>query len=683
MKLKQIQVASLAVLLASPYLAAATAKKSTTTKKSSSSSIVAGKATAKTKEKNAAVLKELNFNDNESYDFATRGLIATLPDTKIMDQTGRVVSSGDYYIFTQNKSAPDTVNPSLWRQSQLTSQHGLYKVADKIYQFRGYDIANMTFIEGSSGWIVIDTTAAAEVAAAGLKLLNEKVAKKPVSALIITHSHADHFGGMSGVLTSEQVKAGKIPIIAPEGFMEESISENLYAGNAMGRRARYSYGDGLEKDAKGLVGTGLGPGLAQGTLAILPPNKLITKTGEKMTIDGIDIEFQMAPGTEAPSEMLMFFPQLKALHLAEDATYNMHNLYTLRGAKVRSPLVWANALNNTLELFGDRADVAMASHHWPTFGKAKIREFVTKQRDMYKFINDQTLRMANMGYDAEEIAEKLKLPEPLAKEFYNRGYYGSLSHNIKATYQYYLGFFNGNPSTLNQHPRTVAAKKYVEAMGGADKVINISRKAFDKGDYRWSAELLNHVVYANPENKKAKDLLASTYEQLGFQAESATWRGFYLMGANELRNGIKIGAMPLVGSASALPATMVVDYAATLLDPQEAAGKTKRIGLELTDTKERYTLTLGNSVLFLGKPQNEERLDSTYTMTSADFGKLLTGMTRGSDLVENGSIKITGETGALDEIAGMLSRPDPMFPLVTPVKEKSQFPSTMEAQEEK
>ncbi|WP_408097100.1 alkyl/aryl-sulfatase [Peredibacter sp. HCB2-198] len=682
MKLKQIQVASLAMLLASPYVPAATAKKEKSSKKATSS-IEAGKATAKTKEKNAAVLKELNFDDNESFDFATRGLVAKLPDPKIMDQSGKVVNDGDIFIFTQNKSAPSTVNPSLWRQAQLVSQHGLFKVADKIYQFRGYDIANMTLIQGNTGWIVIDTTTAPEVAAAGLKLANEKLGKRPVSAVIITHSHGDHFGGMSGVLTDEEVKGGKIPIIAPQGFMEEAISENLYAGNAMARRAAYSYGDGLENGPEGSVGTGLGTKVSTGSTGIIPPNKLIASSGEKMTIDGIDIEFQMAPGTEAPAEMLMFFPQLKALHLAEDATYNMHNLYTLRGAKVRSPLVWANALNTTLEMFGDRAEVAMASHHWPTFGKSKIRDFVTKQRDMYKFINDQTLRLANQGYDMEEIAEQIKLPDTLAKEFYNRGYYGSLSHNVKATYQYYLGYFNGNPSTLNQHPRTVAAKKYVEAMGGADKVIKQARKAYDKGDYRWSAEILNHVVYANAENKKAKDLLAASYEQMGFQAESATWRGFYLMGANELRNGAKVGARTLV-DASKLPAAMVVDFASTLVDPDKASGKTKRIGVELTDTKERYTLTLGNSVLFLGKPQNEERLDSTYTLTSGDFGRLLSGTARSSDLVENGSLKVSGDEGAIDEIASILTRPDPMFPLVTPVKEKStQFPSTMQAQEEK
>lgn len=683
MRLKQIQVASLAVLLASPYVSAAPAAKKTSSTKKSSSSVPVEKATAKTKEANAAVLKQLNFNDTDSYDAATRGLIAKIPDPKLLSADGKVVFDADALNFVQNKSAPDTVNPSLWRQAQLTSQHGLFKVADKIYQFRGYDLANMTFIEGNTGWIIIDTTLSKEVAAAGLKLINEKVAKKPVSAVIITHSHVDHFGGMTGVLTPEEIAAKKIPILAPEGFFEESISENVYAGNAMGRRARFSYGDGLEKEPSGFVSTGLGPSLSQGTNQIVPPTQLISKSGEKMTLDGIDVEFQMAPGTEAPAEMMMFFPQLKALHLAEDATYNMHNLYTLRGAKVRSPLVWANALNATMEMFGDRAEIAMASHHWPTIGKDKIRNFITKQRDMYKFINDQTLRMANQGYDAEEIAEKIKLPASLSSEFYNRGYYGSLKHNVKATYQYYLGFFNGNPSTLDQHPRTVTAKRYVEAMGGADKVINLSRKAFDKGDYRWSSELLNHVVYANPENKKAKDLLAASYEQLGFQAESATWRGFYLMGARELRNGVKDGAFPFDASVALLPAPMAVDYVSTRIDPKEAEGKTKRIGIELTDTKEKYALSLENSVLFLGKPQNEERLDSNYTMTSSDFNKVLTGTARSNDLVENGSVKVSGEATALDEIASLQSRPDPMFPLVTPVKEKSSSLNTMEAQEEK
>ncbi|MFS4461026.1 alkyl/aryl-sulfatase [Bdellovibrio sp. HCB2-146] len=626
-----------------------------------------GTATSFTKKANQAVLNELNFSDREDFDLATRGLIAKLANPII--KTSRTPYDTEAFSFLANKPAPDTANPSLWRQSQLTSQSGLFKVSDKIYQIRGLDISNMTLIEGKSGWIVIDPLSSVETAAAGMNLVNEKLGKRPISAVIFTHSHADHFGGVLGILTAEDIKAKKIPIIAPEHFIEEAVSENLFAGNIMSRRATFMYGNFLPNSPIGNLGTGLGPGVSDGTHSIAVPTKLITKTGEKMTIDGIDVVFQMAPGTEAPSEMLFYFPQLKALCLSEDTVATMHNLYTLRGAKVRSPLVWSSALSKTLEMFGDQAEVAFASHHWPRWGNAKIRQYITDQRDMYKFINDQTLRLANQGYDAEEIAERIKLPDSLGKKFYNRGYYGSLNHNVKATYQLYLGFFNGNPATLHQHPRVEAAKRYVQAMGGPAKVLKIGREAFNKGDYRWTAEVVNHLVYASPTNKDAIQLQAAALEQLGFQAESGPWRDFYLTAAKELRDGKTNMAPPVVDPGS-LPLAMLFDYTSLRINPEKANGKTIRLGLNTTDTNEKYSLVLNNSVLVSSKALPNEKFDSVLEVKSSAVGKLLSGMETPEQIQKAGLLKISGKTQSINELVAMLDTFDNRFNLVTPVEER-------------
>lgn len=629
----------------------------------------AGSASPHTSAANKAVLTELDFGDRRSYEAVSRGFIARLPDPVIRDKAGNVVYDSTRFDFIKG-AAPDTANPSLWRQSELNKERGLYKIADRIYQFRGYDTANMTLVQGKTGWIVIDTTTSAEVAAAGLKLANDKVGYRPVKAVIFTHSHADHFGGIDGVVSPEDIKAKRVQIIAPAGFVEEAVSENLYAGNAMARRARFSYSDGIPVGPAGAIGTGLGVAVSQGSVGLAIPTHTITKTGQTLTIDGTKVVFQNAPGTEAPSEMMFYFPELKALCLSEDATYLMHNLYTLRGAKVRSPHVWAAALSETLELFGDQAEIAFASHSWPTWGNANIRKFVSDQRDMYKFINDQTLRLANQGYNAAEIAERLKLPGSIGKPFYNRGYYGSLKHNVRATYQLYLGFFDGNPATLDALPRTESARRYVEAMGGADNVLKLGRAAFDQGDYRWTAELVNYAVYADPANRQARELQAAALEQMGFQAESATWRGFYLMGAEELRSGKPYPAKPLVDPRG-IPVPMAVDYASTLVNPERAAGLTKRIGLNVSDERAKYTLSLENSVLVLSKPSANDKLDGTLTMTAPQFGAVIGRQAKVSDLVSAGGVKSSGSGAeALDAIAGLLDAADLAFPLVTPVQRK-------------
>jgi alkyl sulfatase BDS1-like metallo-beta-lactamase superfamily hydrolase len=539
----------------------------------------------------------------------------------------------------------------------------------------------MTLIQGKTGWIVIDPLLTEETAAAAFELATEKLGKRPIKAVIYTHSHVDHFGGVKGIVSEADVKSKKVQIIAPEGFLEEAVSENLYAGNAMGRRAAYMYGRGLQNSPTGNLGTGLGPATAIGTSGMIPPTKTVSKTGEKLTVDGIEIVFQMAPGTEAPSEMLFYFPQMKALCLSEDATATMHNLYTLRGAKVRSPHVWATALNTTLEMFGSKADVSFASHHWPRFGNAKVKEHLTKQRDMYKFINDQTLRLANQGFDAEEIAEKIKLPDSLGKEFYNRGYYGTLSHNVRATYQLYLGFYNGNPATLNKHSRVDAAKRYVSAMGGADKVLKMGREAFDKGDYRWTAEIVNHVVYADPNNKEAQKLQAATLEQMGFQAESGPWRDNYLTAASELRGKDKQPAPPFVDPGS-LPLPMLADYIGLRLNPDKAANKTMKIGLMLNGTKEKKVLELNNSVVFGRKAMPGEKVDATYTLSSEDLGSIVSGTQSTDELQKNGKLKSEGSKRALNDLVSMLDNFDPAFNLVTPIEEKSAKDDRMASIEE-
>ncbi|WP_373997943.1 alkyl/aryl-sulfatase [Bdellovibrio bacteriovorus] len=623
-----------------------------------------GKATETTKKVNKAVLSELDFNDNEDFDLATKGFMGTLTEPIIKEKD--VNYDINAQNFTHDKPAPDSVNPSLWRQSQLTSQNGLYQVSENIYQIRGLDISNMTFISGKTGWIVVDPLTSAENAAAGLKLVNEKLGERPIKVVIFTHSHVDHFGGVMGIIKPEDIKSKKVQIVAPEGFLEEAISENLYAGNIMSRRATFSYGTYLPYGPTGTVGTGLGPAVSAGTHTIAIPTTTIKKTGETAELDGVKFVFQMAPGTEAPSEMLFYLPDLKALCLAEDAVSTQHNLYTLRGAKVRSPLVWSNALNTTLEMFGKDAQIAFASHHWPRWGNEKIREFIGSQRDMYKYINDQTLRLANMGYDAEEIAERLKLPDNLNKKFHNRGYYGALKHNVKATYQLYLGFFNGDPATLDKHPRVEAGKRYVQAMGGQNKVLQVARDAFKKGDYRWAAEVVNHLVYANPQNKEALQIKAAALEQMGFQAESGTWRGFYLSAAKELREG-KAQFAPSLVDPKTLPLAMLFEYSAIRVNPEKAKNKNVRVGLTTTDTKEAYTLTLNNSVLVVTKPEKGEKLDANAQMASAEVSKIFSGETSVADLKNSGALKGSGNFGVLGDIVATLDTFPNSLNLVTPV----------------
>ena len=626
-------------------------------------------ASAKTKEINNSVLKTLPFDNQDDFVDVQRGFIASEQSTVIKDTQGNTVWDLDKYSFLNGDvPAPDTVNPSLWRQAKLNLIHGLFKVTDHIYQVRGYDLSNISFVESKKGYIVIDPLVSAEVAKAALELLYKNVGKKPVVAVIYTHSHIDHWGGVKGIVSEEDVKSGKVKIIASQGFMQEAVSENVLAGNAMSRRAMYMYGNLLPKGAKGQVDAGLGKVTSQGTVTIIAPTDIITKTGETRTIDGVKIVFQYTPGTEAPTEMNFYFPQFKALCIAENCTHTLHNLYTLRGAKVRDAYAWSYFLNEAIELFGDKTEVMFASHHWPRWGKDKVLDMLQKQRDLYKYIHDQTLRLANHGYNMTEIAEMLQLPDALAKEFYNRGYYGSLSHDVKAVYQRYLGWFDGNPANLNPLPPQEASKKYVEYMGGSAAVLAKAKIAYDNGEYRWVAEVVKHVVFAEPDNQDARNLQADAFEQLGYQAESGPWRNFYLTGAMELRTGIPAIVSSLKSTSTdvvkAMPINMLLDYISVRLNGPKAAGILFKLNLNLPDIKERYAITLENSVLTYVKDKQMPDADETVTIKRATLNEILIGQAKFKDKVASGEITIVGGKNNFAQLLSLLDTFSPAFKIV-------------------
>lgn len=554
-----------------------------------------------TKAANEQVLKSLPFSNHKDFEDASRGFIATIDESAIIDANGKEVYGLAAWDFLKQE-APATANPSLWRQGQLNRIHGLFEVLKgKIYQVRGFDIANMTFIRSDHGWIVIDVLLSKESAKAGYDLLKKHIADLPVKAIIYTHPHVDHFGGINAILENAPNRSEPIEIIGPKGFFEDAVSENLMAGVAMGRRSGYMFGRNLLKDEKGNIGTGLGQTTSGGTTDLVPPTHEIAETGETLRIDGVDIEFMSVPGAEAPSEIMMYFPQMKAFCVAEEINHNLHNLLTLRGAKVRNGQLWSKYIDRAIVEYGDRVEISFSTHHWPTWGNTNIVGYWEKQRDMYRYLHDQTLHLANQGYTPREIAEMIKLPRSIANEFANREYYGTISHNVKAQYQLYFGWFDGIPANLNPLPPVEEGKKYVEAIGGEEAVMQKAREAYDQGEYRWTATLLNHLVFANPNNKAARRLLADTYAQLGYQAESGPWRNFYLTGAQELMKGIA-GKGQTAGSKSSrmsqnLSLEMLFDLLAIQINGEKAADKDLIINVILTDTKEQATLILKNGAL--------------------------------------------------------------------------------------
>ncbi len=619
---------------------------------------------------NQSVFKSLPFSDKQDFKDAQRGFIAKPDVVTIKDKKGNVVWDLEEYkkYITLDKSAPDTVNPSLWRNAQLNMIHGLFKVTDNIYQVRGFDLSNITFIKGKTGWIVFDPLISPETAKAALDLINKELGKRPVVAVIYSHSHLDHYGGATGIITTKDVKAGKVKVISPVHFTEHAVSENVIAGNAMSRRAIYMYGAMLPRNARGGVNGGLGQTTSTGLGGLIVPSQEISKTGEEVTIDGVKMVFQMTPGTEAPAEMNTWFPEWKALWMAENTTNTMHNILTLRGAQVRDALKWSSFLNETIETWGQDAVVKFQSHHWPLWGNTKIISYFKKQRDIYKFTHDQSVRLMNQGYNGEEISEMIKLPAELENNWATRGYYGTLRHNSRAVYQRYMGWYNGNPSDLNNLPQEMVAKKYIKFMGGEKNVISKAKQSFAKGEYRWVAEVMKHAVFANPNSKKAKELLADALEQLGYQAESGPWRSVYLQGAFELRNGIPTSG----GLVTATPDTiramtpdMLFDYLAVRLNAEKAAGKKFSINIDFTDLKSNYTLTVENSVLNHTQKQLKKS-DVTLALSMKTMNSIQLGEKTFDQAIKNGDIKLKGNKKIFDNFLPMLDDFKFWFNIVTP-----------------
>lgn len=627
-------------------------------------------ATSATKQANAALLKTLPFSDKSSFELAHKGFVAPLPQTMIKGKKGNLIWDPTKYDFIkEGSSAPDSVNPSLWRQSQLINISGLFKVTDGIYQVRNQDLSNMTIVEGKSGITIFDPLISAETAKVALDLYFQHRPKKPVVAVIHTHSHVDHYGGVRGVIDEADVKSGKVKIYAPEGFLEAAVAENVMAGTAMSRRASYMYGNLLPPDPKGQVGAGLGTTTSAGTVTLIPPTDIITKTGETRTIDGLTYEFLLAPNTEAPSEMLFYIKEKKALNAAEDATHTLHNTYSLRGAKIRDPLAWTKYLNEAMSMWGDEAEVVYSMHHWPVWGNEALMKHLGLQRDMYRYINDETLRLANQGYTMVEIAEKIELPEAISKHFSNRGYYGSLNHDVKATYVLYLGWFIGNPATLHVLTPVDASKRYVEMIGGVDALLQKAKKYYDKGEYRWVAQVVNHAVFADPSNVAAKNLQADALEQLGYQAESGPWRNFYLSGAQELRNGV--AQLPTPDTASpdtvrAMNLDLLFDYLAMRLNGPKAEGKRIVINLDFTDTKEKYMLEMVNGVLNHTPKKQASDADVSLQLSRESLNNILLKQTTMKDAVGKGDVKVSGDQGKLDEMLSYLDSFEFWFNIVTP-----------------
>jgi len=621
---------------------------------------------------NAALLQQLNWNDAQDFELASRGFIASLDDPVIRDDAGRPVWDLSAHAFLEAENAPASVNPSLWRQSRLNANyHGLFQVAEGIYQIRNFDLSVMSIIESNTGYIVVDPLVTPGTAEAGMALIYQHLGRKPIAAVIYTHSHIDHWGGVKGVISQADVQAGRVKVIAPDHFMEFAISENVIAGNVMSRRASYMYGNLLPKDPTGQVGAGLGQTTSSGVPTLIAPTDSITHTGQTMVIDGLEIEFHLTPGTEAPAEMNFLFPQRRALCMAENVSHNMHNLYTLRGAQVRNPKVWAHYIDEAIDRFDGRYDVIFSSHHWPTWGADAGVEYLKKQRDMYKYIHDETMRLANQGYTMLEIPEivQSELPAELFNAWYNRGYYGTVSHNCKAVYQHYLGFFDGNPANLHPLPPEAAGKKYVEFMGGADNLLANARKAFDQGEYRWVAQVVNHLVFADPDNQAARDLQADALEQLGYQAESGPWRNFYLSAAKELRDGVIDLGAPKTASPDVIRAMSLDNFfdllAVRLIGPN-AAGKKLVFNAAFTDTGEQYLLVVENCVLNYAKGKQSAEADASLIMTRAALDAIVLGEAKLAEKLAAGEARIDGAPEKLVEFLSLLDNFEFWFNIVTP-----------------
>ncbi|MEH6569148.1 MAG: alkyl sulfatase dimerization domain-containing protein [Halioglobus sp.] len=612
---------------------------------------------------NKSVREELDFNDQQDFEDARRGLIAAPEGLTIEGPGGVDIWDMPSYSFIDGE-APDTVNPSLWRQATLNNIHGLFEVTEGVYQLRGFDLSNMSLIKGDTGWIVVDPLTTRETATAGMAFVRKHLGDAPVTAVIFTHSHIDHFGGVLGVLDA----AENVEIVAPVGFMEEATSENVLAGNTMSRRSMYMYGSRLEHSARGHVDSGLGKSPAFGSPGIAAPTRIIDTTGEKVVLDGVEFIFQNAPGSEAPAELTFYLPEKNAFCGAEVVSRNMHNLYTLRGAKVRDARLWSHYINEAMNLFPD-TQVYFGSHHWPMWGNEAITDFLKKQRDGYKYIHDQTLRLASQGYTPREIADQLQMPETLRSSFPNRGYYGTLKHNAKAVYQRYFGWYDGNPANLDPLPPEESAVRYVKMMGGAEEILEQAESDFEDGEYRWVAQMLNHLVFAEPDNQAAKSLLARTYDQMGYQAESGPWRDVYLTGALELRRGapeVGAGIANAVDLIRATPVDQFFELMAVMLNGPKADGREYMLNIEFTDLQESFVLELENSVLHHRAGVAIEQADASIRITHALFVKMLTGGAGISEVLFSDEVSFDGGKVGLLRFFALLDSPDEIFEIVTP-----------------
>ena len=627
-------------------------------------------ASAQTCAVHTAAMCELPLTDREDFADAARGLIATSAGLVIRDERERIVWDMDSFAFVDLEgSAPPTVHPSLWRLAQLNGMHGLFEVVPGVYQVRGYDLSNMTLIEGKSGVIVVDPLISTECAAAALSLYRTHRGERPVSAVIYSHSHVDHFGGVKGVVSAEQVRTGEVPIWAPAGFLENAVSENVLAGTAMARRASYMFAPGLERGARGQVDAGIGKTTSTGSITLIPPTNEVSHTGQQEQLDGVQFVFQIVPDSEAPAEMNFHLPDLAVLCVAENAVHCLHNVLTPRGALVRDALAWSKYLGEAIDLFGEHCDAMFAQHHWPRWGKECVLNYLAAHRDMYRYLHDQTLRLANRGLTPTEIAAEVTLPPSLEGKWFCRGYYGTVSYNVRAIYQRYLGFFDGNPSHLNPHPPVESAKRYVQLAGGIESLLEQACAACEQGDYRWAAELASHAVFAEPENADALECNAQALEQLGYQSESAVWRNLYLVGAHELRHG---PPPPRPGRhvasadvARALSIEQLWDAMAARLDGPRAWDAQIAIGWRFSDVEEDWTVCVQNGAMS-ARPGLASGVQATVTLTRTAFDAILLGEGDGAALFADGQIVVEGDGAKLGELLGLLDEGDPAFAIVTP-----------------
>ena len=614
-------------------------------------------------------LTNLPKDDLQDFADAKRGFVDCLPDGEYQAEDGKTLWSLAPYAFLNQETIPDSINPSLWRQARLNLIHGLFEVVEGVYQVRGIDLANMTIVEGKTGIIVIDTLSSIEGARAALALYRKNRGDRPVTGVIITHTHTDHWGGVLGVATAEDFATGRIPLIAPDQYMENAVSENVIAGNAMRRRALYQFGTFLQRNERGHVDNGLGKDFAIGQRGLVPPNDLIMATGDTRTVDGVLFEFQMAPDTEAPAEMHMFMPANGVLNMAENAVRNFHNLLPFRGAQVRNSQNWTNYISEALEIWGDKATTLIGQHHWPVWGRETIVDYLEVQRDLYKFAHDQTLRMINQGMTPSEIAEELRLPKSIEDNWHTRGYYGSLRHNVKAIYQHYIGWYDGVPAHLDPLPPAETGVKILEYMGGADAVVAKARADFDKGEYRWVAQVLNHAVFAEPQHQEARDLLADAYEQLGYLSECATWRNSYLFGAQELREGI----LPLPNAAAAsaetlaaLTSVQIFDFLGVRLNGQRAVGMRIIMNITFTDTQEMTVLNLQNSALTQVAGKLSDAADLSLVLTRKNFDLVLAKQLAVPAAIQAGDITFSGDIGMFVQLFSLFEAPIGEFSIVEP-----------------